>query len=136
MGFNFDSDGGYIFAKNSIFKNSVAPYEESVVSEVVNSALNSRGGVIYGHSEYYNSPGVYIENCTFINNTAEYGGAIFVDDGAVIIINSSFVDNYAYNFGGALVFWETPLLKSMIQVSSTVNLLMMPEGQFIFTVPS
>lgn len=107
IGFNFDLEGGNIEATNTIFKNAVGPSQVTGATNLVNSAANSFGGVIYAYayasygSSYY--PTVIIDNCSFINNTAEYGGAIFMNQGTLDIANSLFVNNTAYNYGGALV---------------------------------
>lgn len=105
VGFNFDLDGGKLYAENTIFRDTVGPYEESEATNLVDSAFNSMGGVIFGYTYLYDTyPRIYIDNCTFINNTAEYGGAIFADDSIVVIRDSRFFDNHAYNYGGTLVF--------------------------------
>ena len=103
VGFNFELDGGVLEASNTTFKNSEAPYEVSSVSGIVNSALNSRGGAIHSFfNENYRSS-IILNRCNFINNTAEYGGAIFIEGGILQIFDSLFLDNYAYNYGGSLV---------------------------------
>lgn len=102
IGFNFELNGGILEASNTTFKNSVASYEASSVSAVVNSALNSHGGAIYGFSNENYYPEIILDNCNFINNTAEYGGAIFIECGILQISNSLFIDNYAYNYGGSI----------------------------------
>ena len=64
---------------------------------------NNFGGAIY--SPYYSSsytPIVNLVNCTFSNNYAEYGGAIYMDGGSLNINDTMFIDNFAYNFGGAI----------------------------------
>lgn len=88
-----DEDGGVIYSKrlvnieNSIFENNHA---------FVN------GGAIFTESN------VHATNCIFQNNKAEgahvfqcYGGAIHAK-GDANIINSTFKDNYAADFGGAI----------------------------------
>ena len=106
IGFNFEVEGGIIQANNTIFKNGIASSTESSATDLVNSAVNSFGGSIYAYplSNYANSysPSVILEKCTFINNTAEYGGAVFVESGDLSITDCNFIDNHAYNFGGAL----------------------------------
>ncbi len=107
IGFNFDVEGATFQATNTIFKNSEAFATYSSATDLVNSASNSFGGAIYayfysGSYDTYN-PMVILDNCTFVNNTAEYGGAIFMNMGTLDITNSLFVNNSAYNYGGAIV---------------------------------
>ena len=63
---------------------------------------NNFGGAIY--CPYYSgyTPAVNIKNCTFIDNYAEYGGAIYMDGGSLDIIDTMFINNFAYNFGGSI----------------------------------
>ena len=117
IGFNIDVDGGVLQANNTIFKNAVAFATTSEGTNLVNSATNSFGGAIYAYSDQSNYetylPMVFINNCTFINNTAEYGGAIYMNQGTIDIVSSTFIDNYAYNYGGAIA--------SMYQVSTRIK---------------
>lgn len=111
IGFNFDVEGGILQANNTIFRDSQAFPTYSSATDLVNSASNSFGGAIYGYDyQTYSQtylPSIVLDNCTFINNTGEYGGAICMDNGDLIIENSLFIDNYAYNFGGAIAaFYE------------------------------
>ena len=50
---------------------------------------------------------VTIDNCTFLNNNASCGGAVYVKGGSLNIINSYFKDNYAELFGGAILAVST-----------------------------
>lgn len=106
IGFNIDIEGGTLQANNAIIKNAVAFTTYSSATDLVNSASNSFGGAIYAYSyQTYTDkivPIVLLDNCTFINNTAEYGGAIFMNEGTLHIVNSTFINNTAYNFGGAI----------------------------------
>ena len=106
IGFNFDIEGATLQANNTIFKNAAAFPTYSSGTNLVNSATSSFGGAIYAYSYQtnYNNylPMVFLDNCTFINNTAEYGGAIYMNQGTLDINNSCFINNYAYNYGGAL----------------------------------
>jgi hypothetical protein len=43
-----------------------------------------------------------IENCTFFNNSGTLGAAVLAASGTVTITNSTFVDNVATGFGGAI----------------------------------
>lgn len=108
IGFNLEVVGSQIEATNTIFKDTIAHYELSGSSDIVNEAVNSLGGAIHAYdyddyfSSYMISPKVTLDNCTFINNSAEYGGAISIYGGVLEVSNSLFVDNYAYRFGGAI----------------------------------
>lgn len=93
---------GTVSANNTIFKNSVAYSTTSEGTNLVNSASNSFGGAIYSPYYAYSTAYVSLDNCTFINNTGEYGGAIYMDGGYLDIVNTIFYDNYAYNYGGAI----------------------------------
>lgn len=70
-------------AENTIFKDSP-----------------NRGGY-FGGAIYSTSP-VNINNCTFINNTSKYGGAIYIENAKLEICNSRFISNHAYTYGGAI----------------------------------
>lgn len=83
---------GEIKATNTIFRNSQGV-------EYLDG--NSYGGAIY--TDGYNpNAKVTIANCTFENNHALYGGAIFMRAGSLEITDSKFINNYAHNFGAAL----------------------------------
>ncbi|WP_405290290.1 C1 family peptidase [Methanobrevibacter sp.] len=90
---------GDIIAKNTIFANGKG--------YTADSYGNNFGGAIYSpyESDYYGYGSSYsleLTNCTFINNTAEYGGAIYMDFGILSIEDSTFINNTAFNYGGAL----------------------------------
>lgn len=74
---------GTLNAENTIFRDSY-----------------NRGGY-FGGAINSTSP-VNINNCTFIKNTGKYGGAIYIDNAKLDISNSKFIENYAYNYGGAI----------------------------------
>ena len=51
-------------------------------------------------------------NCTFINNTATFGGAINANNYATVnIINSIFISNNAYRYGGVIYAYNKVKLK-------------------------
>ena len=89
-------------ATNTIFKDAMAYSTYSEGTNLVNSASNSFGGAIYSPYYAYSVSYVYLDNCVFINNTGEYGGAIYMYGGYLDITNSLFLNNYAYNYGGAI----------------------------------
>ena len=90
-------DFGVFVAEDCIFKDCVAAY--------VDTYGNSFGGAIYcksgGISSIY-SPGSFLTNCTFIDNFAQYGGAVYVEIGVLSISNSRFINNSASAYGGAV----------------------------------
>lgn len=59
------------------------------------------GGAIYSSSGWTNAK-VILNNSTFINNHAGYGGAIYMGTGSLEIYDSQFMNNYALLFGGAI----------------------------------
>ena len=63
---------------------------------------NNFGGAIYTPYDSYSVYELYLTNCTFINNTAEYGGAVYMDSGIISIQGSYFINNTARNYGGAV----------------------------------
>ncbi len=67
---------------------------------------NNYGGAIYTSNTNENSK-VTITNCTFENGYAVYGGAIYMGAGYLSVSNSQFINNYAYNFGGAIACENT-----------------------------
>lgn len=74
-------------AINTIFKGS--------------SATNS---VVYGYrsNDYSGNNTVILDNCSFINNSAKYGGAINLVGGKLNITDSLFINNHADFYGGAI----------------------------------
>ncbi len=90
---------GDLKAQNTIFANGKG--------YTADSYGNNFGGAIYSpyESDYYGYGSSYtvdLTNCTFINNTAEYGGAIYMDFGYLTIADSTFINNTAFNYGGAI----------------------------------
>lgn len=111
IGFNIDVEGGTFYAKNTIIKDASAIPTYSNATDLVNSASNSFGGAIKAYKSESNSPTVYLESCTLINNTGEYGGAIHSTGGRIVLKKSSFYDNYAYNYGGAIAALSSCLIE-------------------------
>jgi predicted outer membrane repeat protein len=84
---------GTLTCENTIFDGGYAVRQDEYG--------NSFGGAIYtpyGTKSYR----VDINNCTFKNCYAEYGGAIYMDGGQLNVLNSVFMNNIAYNYGGAI----------------------------------
>lgn len=93
---------GTVSATNVIFKNGVA------VDDTGYGYNNAYGGAIYNYvntdySGYItNTPKNTLYNCTFLNNSAMYGGAIYLPYGELSISNCKFINNSAHWFGGAI----------------------------------
>ena len=87
-------NNGQLTASNTIFENGKG--------RTADAYKNKFGGAIYCPYDYYYTSVVNLNNCTFKNNTAEYGGAIYMDNGYLTIIDSHFINNTAYNYGGAI----------------------------------
>ena len=62
---------------------------------------NNYGGAIYTYENNGNAY-VNVDNCTFKNNHAQYGGAIYMGAGVLNVSDSLFFNNYAYNYGGSI----------------------------------
>ena len=101
-GFNIEVSGGTFYARNVIIKDTVAIPTYSEATDLVNSATNSFGGAIIAYKSESIMPTVTLVNCTLTNNTAEYGGAVYITGGNLNIRKSRFDSNYAYNYGGAI----------------------------------
>ena len=90
-------DFGVFVAENCIFKDCVAAY--------VDTYGNSFGGAVYcksgGISSIY-SPGAFFTNCTFTDNYAAYGGAVYVEIGVLSLTDCKFINNSAKGYGGAV----------------------------------
>lgn len=93
---------GTVSATNVIFKNGVA------VDDTGYGYNNAYCGAIYNYvntdySGYVtNTPKNTLYNCTFLNNSAMYGGAIYLPYGELSISNCKFINNSAHWFGGAI----------------------------------
>ena len=74
---------------------------EDAKANVHDQYNNSFGGAIYNPGEHYD-PYLYLTNCIFKNNSAMYGGALYMTYGHLKIINTTFESNTAYNYGGAI----------------------------------
>jgi predicted outer membrane repeat protein len=105
-------DGGNLTINNSTFINNSASSEGGAIY------INGVSSVIIGNSTFKNNRGNYggameigggsliVGNCTFINNEAydSHGGAISIYTGNnnVTIRNSTFINNTASSYGGAI----------------------------------
>lgn len=73
------TNNGDLTALNTVFKQSSS-------NGVINSIKN-----------------IYLVNCSFINNAAEFGGAIYIKGGELTAKDSTFLNNQASMFGGAIL---------------------------------
>ncbi|WP_298501046.1 C1 family peptidase [uncultured Methanobrevibacter sp.] len=83
---------GKITATNTIFSQGIGGSD---------SYGNRYGGAIYNNENYENTV-LTISNCTFTDNYATYGGAIYMIYGTLDVSNSVFIGNSAYSYGGAI----------------------------------
>lgn len=94
---------GTINASNTIFRNG--------------SGYKSFGGAIYNYKDSLSYGKVYLDNCTFINNYASCGGAIYGNKTLLNILNSKFINNNA-SYGGSICNLDT---SSLIINSKFIN---------------
>jgi autotransporter family porin len=83
-----------------------AIYNAGGALDVKNSIFNSNHADVSGGA-IYNTDSLYVENCKFISNTADYGGAIstlghYLHSDYLIIDNNEFTKNQAFTDGGAI----------------------------------
>ena len=90
--FVFLSQGEFT-ATNTIFSNSNGGNFVSI---------GKTGGVITSYDGY-----VTLNDCTFVGNSAEFGGAIFLLTSQLDGTNCSFLDNVAINNGGAIYAYDS-----------------------------
>ncbi len=94
------------FTTNTVFNlYNVTLISSTIINngnlKAVNTAFkessSSNGGVINSLKN------TNIINCSFIDNSAEFGGAIYIKDGVLSIRDSQFLNNQASMFGGAII---------------------------------
>ena len=91
---NFKNLGNFM-AENVIFKNGNG--------QMLGEFPHSYGGSICtAYTTKYVPHTISLNNCSFIGNNAEYGGAIYVDNGFLEVYDCLFLDNYALQYGGAI----------------------------------
>lgn len=86
---------GNINAENVVFNGQYSLDSSEFSTE--------HGGAIYSTE---NSAKSYFNNCTFINNHAKFGGAIYVAGGELEVSACNFINNTAYFIGGAIACEE------------------------------
>ena len=116
-------DGVAFKVSNSLTLNNLTLLDASIVNENKFNATNvifdsgygnkpdsygnNFGGAIASLNESDSTsnihpPTVNLNNCIFKECYAKYGGAIYIYGGSLDIFNSTFINNYAYNYGGAI----------------------------------
>ena len=75
-----------------MFSSSTAPAEGRYAK--------SYGAAIHCTGTSYEA---YVYNCTFINNYAQHGGAIYIQGSKLDVYDSVFINNTALHYGGAIV---------------------------------
>ena len=103
------NNAAVVRATNVIFEGGISKVSDEYDASFGGAISNFVSG---DYHSYAASPELYIDNCTFRNNYAVYGGAIYIEYGTANINNSIFEYNVANNFGGAIC----------IDVASTVNI--------------
>ncbi len=98
-----------VTATNVIFDGGVAKVSGDYDASFGGAISNM---VVEDYHSYAATPELYIDNCTFKNNEAVYGGAIYIEYGDAKINNSRFINNVAENYGGAIT----------VNVASTVSI--------------
>jgi len=83
----------------TIFKQSTITASNVIFTN--NNVGNSYGGAIFGYDFLYD---VYLNNCSFINNHAFLGGAIYCAGAGLEINNCCFINNSARCYGGAVAY--------------------------------
>ncbi|MDO5860785.1 MAG: hypothetical protein Q4Q55_08610, partial [Methanobrevibacter sp.] len=82
-------------AKNTVFEDGYGSKPDSYG--------NNWGGAIFTDVNNANDNSyVSVDNCTFKDNYAVYGGAIYIGAGSLNVSNSLFYNNIAFNYGGAI----------------------------------
>ena len=130
-----NGDGGFLLVNNRLLLknlslNALKIFNQGdlVADNVVFSSSdclsegndNAFGGAIYCVESYHNA---YLTNCSFINNSAKYGGAIYMNGGILNINNCLFVNNTAGMYGGSIVWECNSYSKSNVNIkrSSFIN---------------
>ena len=87
-----DNSNAILTANNVIFKNSRS---SAITADLKNTEIN-------------------LDNCTFMNNFANSGGAISISQGYLTVMNTLFIGNEAEFFGGAI-----SALNSTLRISNS-----------------
>jgi len=97
---NFDVQSSILLRNLKLTSSSISNHGNTTLRYVIfQDSYSASGGAI--RSSGANSL-VKIYNCTFADNSAQYGGAIHMDSGVLSISTSIFRNNHAQYFGGAI----------------------------------
>ena len=130
---NYAESGGAIYwdglfgtLNNTVFTNNRASEGAAIFCDV--SGLNVSGCTFDNNSASHSAGSIYfaggdaeIHNSKFINNVAQNGGALLIDDYIVLdVFNSSFISNVA-DLGGAILVEGELNLHDSIYSNNTAN---------------
>jgi C1A family cysteine protease len=90
---------GNLIATNTLFVNS--------------SSDSGYGGAVCCED---NTNNVYLTNCTFINNHADIGGAVYLKGGVLEISDCTFINSTSDSFGGAIACEPSGSRKSKVTI--------------------
>ena len=113
----------HITVKNSSFSfsaliASASFYLQINSSKFIENTKSSQGGALSIESKSVNII-FTVDSCSFVNNSAQKnGGALFIEDANVLINNSNFVNNEA-QFGGA-IYYKTNDYESTLSIFQTI----------------
>lgn len=98
------------FVNNTAKSNGVIYLDEFGIAEIIDSVFKDNQVTYYGGTVVFDtSNSAIVKNCTFENNSAINGGAIFISSynpqykSHVKIMDSVFSENTAQDYGGAIV---------------------------------
>ena len=95
---NFDVESSFNIRNITFVGSSITNHANLTAINVLFNESFSNG---YGSAiESYND--LSFQNCTFFNNSAKYGGAVYISHGNLVIENSYFINNNAAFIGGAI----------------------------------
>ena len=96
----FNVQGSLVLRNLKLTSSSISNYGNTTARYVIfKDSYSSSGGAISSSND---NALVKIYNCTFANNSAQYGGAINMNGGTLSVSTSIFRDNHAQYFGGAI----------------------------------
>lgn len=118
------------FENNLARTNAVIYLDEFGIAEIVNSVFRNNaatysGGII----SFDTSRSAVVKDCTFESNSAIKGGALFIGSydsksiSNVTVVDSTFKDNYATSYGGAIysVYGNTEIDNCLFENNTSVK---------------